>query len=363
MIIVQSYQHTLEANASAVHPVNGNVYLTACVKEENIKQHLNIYRLRPGAAQAELIHQFRGGGVQGAYAKSQITSGSVVLRQDGALVVAFSAVPVTYAGDNFVPCFEVLAGIDTPWAIQAPFVAAPAGAPIIMNPPSGFKMYGGTPASYLPSADGTHWFAQCAAGPRGFGLYVFQQANPTAVAVEKPYGTLLGGRGVFQEAGNGQLFITGSAGDSDTRPRAYPVVGFKAFGNTLTILGGVGGSASGVDQNARDLANAAASKAQLAVTVANGAGNKAAEAMNSALGANKRLDSLVIPAPVSDAHIADIAWAKANDFMGTKEFYGRVKAIAQEVLLDSIEYAKTATAATSRLRGLIEAVASKLLTA
>ncbi len=110
--LTTSYDHSGGAAATFVHP-NGNVYLAACVKAAGTRQHLMVYRLRPDHT-VELVKAYLGGGVAGAISPAQVTMGGLVIRQDGALVVAFSA-PTFAAPTKWVPQFDVVPGVDAPW--------------------------------------------------------------------------------------------------------------------------------------------------------------------------------------------------------------------------------------------------------
>jgi hypothetical protein len=110
--LTTSYEHSGGAAATFVHP-NGNVYLAAVVKASGVRQHLAVYRLRPDGA-VELVKLYQGGGVAGAVSPAQVTMGGLVIRQDGAMVVAFSA-PTFAAPAKWVPQFDVVPGVDSPW--------------------------------------------------------------------------------------------------------------------------------------------------------------------------------------------------------------------------------------------------------
>lgn len=111
--LTTSYEHSGGAAATFVHP-NGNVYLAAVVKASGTRQHLAVYRLRPDGT-VEVVKLYLGGGVAGAVSPAQVTMGGLVIRQDGAMVVAFSA-PTFAAPTKWVPQFDVVPGVDAPWA-------------------------------------------------------------------------------------------------------------------------------------------------------------------------------------------------------------------------------------------------------
>lgn len=232
-----------------------------------------------------------------------------------------------------------------------------------LRKPSGFKPYGGVGKDYQPAADNFEYWVMCGVGPQGFGMYVMRQTKGgTEPATYVPYpAPLMSGRGGFSLGGNGVLYVTGSNSDSDQEGRAEPVAGFVPF-----VVGTVPPVNTTVDQMARDMATAANSNALAVVSGVQTAKNVAGEASRVAseaklvaskaqTSANEALNR-PIPAPVSDDHIASIAWGKATDYTGTPEFVALVKRLAQGVLIDAIEYAKTATALQSRLRALIEQI-------
>jgi hypothetical protein len=164
------------------------------------------------------------------------------------------------------------------------------------NPPSGFKMYGGTDPCYQPAADGTHWFSQCAEGPKGFGLYVFQQANETAKAKEISYGSFMPGRGIFCLGGNGVLYVTGSI---DNIPQVFTVPGFARFTSAGPVVQPIGVVTPVVDQDARNAADAAKSAASAA--------GKAAEAALTKVELHDQVEHVTLQ------QVADLAWTKAHD--------------------------------------------------
>lgn len=97
--------------------------------------------------------------------------------------------------------------------------------------PKGYITYKGAGKSFEPSADGTHWFAQCADGPLGFGMYVFRQR---AIGIEPaevmPYAApLMQNRGELVLGGDGVLYVTGGTSDSDAIARAEPLAGFVPY--------------------------------------------------------------------------------------------------------------------------------------
>jgi len=97
--------------------------------------------------------------------------------------------------------------------------------------PKGYIPYKGAGKSFEPSADGTHWFAQCADGPLGFGMYVFRQR---AIGIEPaeviPYAApLMQNRGELVLGGDGVLYVTGGTSDSDAIARAEPLAGFVPY--------------------------------------------------------------------------------------------------------------------------------------
>ena len=232
-----------------------------------------------------------------------------------------------------------------------------------LRKPAGFDPYGGVGKDYQPSADGNEYWAMCGKGPQGFGMYVMRQSqngSEAATFVQYP-APLMSGRGSFSLGGNGVLYITGSNSDSDELGRAEPVAGFVPFvaGNAPPVSIVVDQTARDMAQNAAGVAANAAGRVGAAESAANSArdaASGAAKIANAALGKANEALSRPLPAPVSDDHIAQIAWSKAIDYTGTPEFVGLVKRLAQSVLIDAIEYAKTATAAQSRLRALIELV-------
>ena len=159
---------------------------------------------------------------------------------------------------------------------------------------------------------------------------------------------------------NGSLIVTFSCipkGDTSGRfkPVFEPVVGVDT-GWTWGAAGPVPVPVTiVVDQSARDAANLAMARAVSAENLVAGAKSVAGEALRIAQAANTR------PFPVvpTEGQIADIAWGKAVDYTGTPAFVSLVKSIAQNVLVEAIEYAKSATALQSRLRALIESIVGK----
>jgi hypothetical protein len=166
-----------------------------------------------------------------------------------------------------------------------------------LNSPKGYELFAGVEPSYQPGADGWHWFAQWCKGPEGGGMYVFRQENETAVAKPVPYGPLMPGRGMFSLGGNGVLYVTGS--DKGNAPLVYTVPGFSRFTSAGPKVQTIPVVTPVIDEDARAMASRAATDA--------------AKASEKADRANDRLDNLKPVEPVSDAHIADIAWTKAHD--------------------------------------------------
>jgi chromosome condensin MukBEF ATPase and DNA-binding subunit MukB len=105
-----------------------------------------------------------------------------------------------------------------------------------------------------------------------------------------------------------------------------------------------------VDEVARALATKANDQARIA--------NSQASQAASEIG-NLKSQISKLPVPLSEGAIEAIAWRKAVDATGRPEFLAQIKEIAQTTLIDAISYAKRATAATSRLRALIEQVMEK----
>ena len=113
-VLTSAFEHCLGSDVADIHPSNGNAYITTCVKEGGIKQHLHIYRVRLDNS-FELVKVFRGGGDATAYAASQITQGGAKLRPDGSLLVSFSCIPKGDTSGRFKPVFEVVPNMDEPW--------------------------------------------------------------------------------------------------------------------------------------------------------------------------------------------------------------------------------------------------------
>jgi hypothetical protein len=110
------YEHVLNAMPTFYHP-NGNIYGIAIAKKGGTSQDLQVFRVRPGSLSRELVHTFRGGGVD---AVSQIAAGGCVIRQDGSLWAWASAVPQTdpdITKTGFVGGYwDPIPGVDDPWA-------------------------------------------------------------------------------------------------------------------------------------------------------------------------------------------------------------------------------------------------------
>lgn len=339
--ITSAFQHIPQAGVTFVHPLNGNVYIGVCAKEgDGVKQHFLIYRMRTSGA-FELVKQYQGG----IELKAQVTMGGIAIRQDGAMVVAFSGVPLASASGRWEPIVDVVPNVDAPWALPvAVNTASTSLRSVRMRNPSGWKNYGGVGKGYQPSANGFDYFYVCGTRNGIFGMYVLRQSmsgNEPAVFVEYT-GPLMTGRGEMYVGGDGRLYVTGHTSDTDVTPRVETVPGFVPFGNVVAYVGAAAPQVNTVDQTARGMAQSAADNAGRAISTA----NQALRDANAAL-------TRPIPAPVADSHIADIAWQKAIDYSGTPDFEARVKNLAQKVLIDAIEFAKTATAEASRLRALI----------
>lgn len=107
------YAHVLEAGAVFVHPGNGNVYLTACEKQNGTRQNLSIYRSVAGAH--PVLFRRYVGTVDSA---AQFTWGACCIGHGGGLWVATSMVlpgapKVTQTG--FQACYLRESGVDDPW--------------------------------------------------------------------------------------------------------------------------------------------------------------------------------------------------------------------------------------------------------
>lgn len=113
------YEHVLQAGASFVHPKNGNIYFWACEKRGGTVQNLAIYRELGNTLEWQHVATVEGGGVD---ALTQVTPGSIVIGQGGALVVSAAGVPksdphITQTG--FVAARARISGVDEPWGEAA----------------------------------------------------------------------------------------------------------------------------------------------------------------------------------------------------------------------------------------------------
>jgi hypothetical protein len=179
-----------------------------------------------------------------------------------------------------------------------------------LNPPAGYKIYGGTSASYYPSADGSHFFSQCAEGPRGFGIYIFRQVGD-GIAKDVPYGPLLPGRGVLTLGGNGVLYISGS--DSNKTVFTHVVAQYVRYGATSQPPVSI--------------------PAPVVLTSDDTARALAAQAYKESNRANQRIDKL--PAPTTHEQIGAIAWGKANDAIYASATSGWLKEWTWQKALDA----------------------------
>jgi hypothetical protein len=122
-----------------------------------------------------------------------------------------------------------------------------------------------------------------------------------------------------------------------------------------------GAVTSVTDETARRIAAEAAALAAEAVKKANLAVGVAGEAQTRVVKAEEKIASLAtaldglqrtVSSLPSDARVAEVAWIKAGDRIAFDQ--GIIEQMALGVLVEAIEYAKTATASQSRLRALIE---------
>lgn len=112
------YEHILMAGACFVHPKNGNVYFTACEQQQGVHQNLSVYRIVGGSNTPELVRRYLGT----VDSQAQITYGSAVIGQGGALLVATSLIipgvpKVTKTG--FQGCWIREPNVDEPWSLSA----------------------------------------------------------------------------------------------------------------------------------------------------------------------------------------------------------------------------------------------------
>jgi hypothetical protein len=128
------YEHCLNAMPCFTHP-NGNVYGVVVAKRGGKTQNLEIYRVRPGSLNRELVHTYVGGGPD---AVSQIAAGGCTILQNGSLWAWASAVPQTSPNitqTGFVGGFwPPIPGVDAPWSIGA--AAPPVGQAVTIPPGS-----------------------------------------------------------------------------------------------------------------------------------------------------------------------------------------------------------------------------------
>jgi hypothetical protein len=123
----QNYNHVLFAGASFVHPGNGNVYFCACEQVGGVHQDLSVYRMIAQTGAIELVKRYHGGASD---SPSQITMGSAVIAQGGAMFVATSLVipdvpKVTVTGWQGSWIREP--NIDAPWSLASGGQPGPQG--------------------------------------------------------------------------------------------------------------------------------------------------------------------------------------------------------------------------------------------
>lgn len=117
-----------------------------------------------------------------------------------------------------------------PLGAEFPLEARREGGGYSLNPPAGFVAYGGVSKNSYPSNEpgNVRYFAQCGRGPTGFGVYVFRQAGPDAIATIVNYGPMMPGRGMLSLAGNGVLEVHGSY-DGSNCTTTFTVPGYVRF--------------------------------------------------------------------------------------------------------------------------------------
>jgi hypothetical protein len=111
------YQHILLAGANFCHPLNGNVYFTACEQLAGARQNLSVYRIKGGTTTVELVKCYQGTVDSAAH----ITWGSVVIGLGGALWVATSLIipgAQKITGTGFQGCLLREPEIDEPYGLR-----------------------------------------------------------------------------------------------------------------------------------------------------------------------------------------------------------------------------------------------------
>lgn len=148
-----------------VHPVNGTVYVYGNISRPHGDVGV-LWRWKPLEASPTLFREYHGPLDKGC------TVGSAIIRQDGALVVAYSTMTEARA---YAPVLEVELNVDAPWSVDGSGPVGPPGPQGPKGDPGGPKGDTGKQGPTGPQG------AMGKAGPKGDKGADGQGATPDQV--------------------------------------------------------------------------------------------------------------------------------------------------------------------------------------